>query len=68
MRTVQGKVTNVEKIWLSMKETQAYLDCSKDYIYRLIDEGRIRAAKDGKMTFVVKDSVDRYLKSLVITI
>lgn len=64
----QTNVTQVTKIWLSIRETEAYLDCSKDYIYRLINDGKIRAAKDGKMTFVVKSSLDKYLSSLVITI
>lgn len=68
MRNKEGIVKEVEKMWLSMKETQRYLDCSRDYVYRLISEGKIRAARDGKMTFVIKESVDKYLRSLVVTL
>ena len=68
MGKVIGVVQNVDKIWLSMRETMTYLGCSRDYVYKLIDNGKIRAARDGKMTFVVKDSLDRYLRSLTVTI
>ena len=68
MGNQKGIVKEVEKVWLSIKETQNYLDCSRDYIYRLISEGKIRAARDGKMTFVKKDTLDKYLSSLVVTL
>lgn len=62
----KATVTPVEKCWLSVKEAEKYLGCSRKYLYKLLNNGKIQAAQEGKMTFFVKKSIDKYLTSLTI--
>ncbi len=61
-RKVVGKVTAVEKKWLSTAEVQAYLDCSSNWLQKLRDEDLIKFSIVGNKFFYDLSSIDRLLE------
>lgn len=59
---VQGKVKEVEKIWLSSKEVQWYLGIGKDFLDNLRETGRIQYYKVGRTIFYRKTDIDKLIE------
>ena len=49
---------------LRIAAVAARLDCSRDTVYRLIREGRLRAVKLGADMRIASDELERYVESL----
>lgn len=60
-RTV-GKIININKTWLTKKETMTYLGCSEDYLQKLRDNAEVSFSRDGKMIWYDLESIDRFLR------
>jgi hypothetical protein len=65
-RKIHAEVRPIEKIWLSKREAKEYLDCADDYLQKLRDNASITFARDGKMIWYHKESIDAYLMSIAI--
>ena len=57
-----GKVIEVEKIWLTNREAQMYLGVSVDFLKRLRADGKISFYKVGGVVFYRKHDIDRLLE------
>ena len=58
-----GKVTHIEKVWLSAKEARAYLDCGDTFLQKLRDNAEISFAKYGsKVYWYDRTSIDRFIQ------
>lgn len=56
-----GKVESVYKLWLSAKETKAYLDCSDEFLKKLRDKAVIVfSLAEGKYYYNL-DSINKFL-------
>lgn len=60
--TKQGKVLEVEKIWLTSKEAQAYLGMSADFFKDLRANAQIRFYKVRGAIFYKKSDIDRLVE------
>ena len=58
----QATVTQIEKIWLSNKEAQAYLGVGMDFFKNLRSSGRISFFKVGTTVFYRKRDIDRLIE------
>lgn len=58
----QATVTQIEKIWLSNKEAQAYLGVGIDFLKNLRSSGRISFFKVGTTVFYRKRDIDRLIE------
>ena len=54
----KATVTQIEKIWLSNKEAQAYLGVGMDFLKNLRSSGRISFFKVGTTVFYRKRDID----------
>lgn len=60
--TSRGKVLEVEKVWLSSKEAEAYLGMSADFFKDLRANGQIRFYKVRRAIFYKKSDIDRLVE------
>ena len=65
---LEQKVKELEgvkaKAYLSVDETCEYLDCSREYIYKLMQWGHFNVSKPGKKkVYIERDSIDKWLES-----
>ena len=58
----QATVTQIEKIWLSNKEAQAYLGVGMDFFKNLRSSGRISFFKVGTTVFYRKRDIDKLIE------
>lgn len=63
MKKQQGKVKDVEKIWLSSREVKAYMDISDDILQVLRNTASISFSKVPGGYLHDKRSIDRYIES-----
>ena len=61
----QATVTQIEKIWLSNKEAQAYLGVGMDFFKNLRSSGRISFFKVGTTVFYRKRDIDRLIEKQI---
>ncbi|MBR5147758.1 MAG: DNA-binding protein [Bacteroidaceae bacterium] len=66
-RKIHAEVRPIEKMWLSNRETKAYLDCADEYLKKLRDNALVTFARDGKMIWYLKSSIDEYLQKHAIS-
>ena len=59
---MKGKVTSIEKLFLTNKEAQAYLGVSPDFLKDLRSNARISYSKVGKMIWYEKKDLDNLVK------
>lgn len=59
---MKGKVTPIEKLFLTNKEAQAYLGVSPDFLKDLRSNARISYSKVGKMIWYEKKDLDNLVK------
>lgn len=59
----KGRVRNIEKIWLSSDEAQAYLGMSGDFFKRLRMEAKIHYYRVGRCVFYAKNDIDELITS-----
>lgn len=59
----QATVVQIEKIWLSNKEAQAYLGVGMDFFKNLRSSGRISFFKVGTTVFYRKRDIDRLVEA-----
>lgn len=60
---ITGKVVEVEKVWFTRQEAARYLGTSHSYIKTLNLTGRLRYYHAGKIVFISKEDLDRYIRS-----
>lgn len=58
-----AKVTEINKIWLSNKDTEAYLGVGPDFLKKLRLSGRLPYYKIGKTVFYRKTTIDKLVES-----
>lgn len=58
----QATVTQIEKIWLSNKEAQAYLGVGMDFLKNLRSSGRIPFFKVGNTVLYRKRDIDKLIE------
>lgn len=63
MRRKIGKVQPIEKVWLSSRETMAYLDIKEDRLRSLRNTASIGFTKLGSTYWHDKNSIDRLLEN-----
>jgi hypothetical protein len=51
--------------YLSVDNTAAVIQHGRSYVYDLLGEGKLEAVKDGKRTYVLIDSIERYQASIL---
>lgn len=59
---MKGKITQVEKLFLTNKEAQAYLGVSPDFLKDLRSNARISYSKVGKMIWYEKKDLDNLVR------
>ena len=59
---MKGKVAQVEKLFLTNKEAQAYLGVSPDFLKDLRSNARISYSKVGKMIWYEKKDLDNLVR------
>lgn len=59
---MKASVINIEKLWLSNKEAQAYVGMSSDFFKDLRASGQLRFFKVGGAVFYRKGDIDRLIE------
>lgn len=52
----------IQPAWLTYKEAEVYASLSRTTLWRLIDTGRVRAAKIGKAVRIERESLEEFLR------
>lgn len=53
-------MNTIEPVYLNVKEAMAYLRASREYLYRLINQGEIETIKRGVRRLIVFQSLKAY--------
>jgi len=59
---IHATVTPIDKIWLSNREAQSYLDAGPDFFKRLRQSGKLPFYKIGAKVFYLKRDIDNLIK------
>lgn len=61
---MKGKVTPIEKTWLSPKEASAYLGVSLSELRQIRDSGALRVyRRNQRCVWYEKENIDKYVRS-----
>lgn len=58
----EGKVTSVQRVWLTMDEACKYLGVTRYYIMERRTEGQLQAYKVGNKLFFKVEDIDRMIR------
>lgn len=58
----EGKVTSVQRVWLTQREVLAYLNVSDEWLAERRTEGQLQAYKVGNKLFFKVEDIDRMIR------
>lgn len=65
-RGQKGRVVDVQRTYLPMKEATKYMGCTRYMLMSLREQGKVRCSKIGKMLYFAKEDMDRLFEDNIV--